>query len=105
MLKRIALILALACAPAFSQTYSSTAMQNSPGNYARVVPLAPVTVCASSDLATPCTTKVTIYSDETLGTPCTLSANQIGQPISGTGCNNPGIADASGNFSVFLPAG
>jgi hypothetical protein len=105
MLKRILLILALSCAPLVAQTYTSTVLQNSSGNYARVVPNAPITVCASSDLASPCTTKVTTYTDQTLSVACTLSANAPGAPSSGTGCNNPGSADANGNFSVFLPSG
>lgn len=88
----------------FGQTYSDTALQNSSGNYARIVPFAPVTVCASSDVAVPCTNKVSTYTTQALATPCTLTGGN-GGATSGIGCNNPGLADANGNYTVFIAAG
>lgn len=108
MKTRLALF-ALACAvvcalPASAQVYTGTALQNSGGNIARIVPFAPVTVCAATDTAVPCTVKGATFTDVTLTTPCTLSTGN-GGPLSGTGCNNPGIADANGNFTFFAAAG
>jgi hypothetical protein len=103
--KLLSLTLLFAATLAFAQTYSDTALQNSSGNYARVVPFAPVTVCLSSDNAIPCTHTITTYTDQTLTTPCTLTSGGNGGPTSGTGCNNPGIADSNGNFTVFAGAG
>jgi hypothetical protein len=99
------LALASLCAlPASAQLYTGTALQNSGGNIARIVPFAPVTVCVASDTAVPCTSKAATFTDSTLGTPCTLGGGN-GAPLSGTGCNNPGIADANGNFTFFAASG
>jgi hypothetical protein len=103
----LALACAFACAlPASAQLYTGVALQNSAGNTARIVPFAPVTVCAASDTAVPCTSKAATFTDSTLGTPCTLGGGN-GAPLSGANprCNNPGIADANGNFTFFAAAG
>lgn len=104
--KLLLALCALACASvcAHAQVYTGTALQNSAGNIARIVPFAPVTVCSSTDTAVPCTQKATTYTDTTLGVPCSLT-NGNGAPLSGSGCNNPGIADANGNFTFFAAAG
>src|SRR5579872_2138333 len=96
--------LALVSLCAHSQVYTGTALQNSAGNVARIVPFAPVTVCASTDTNVPCTAKSTIFTDATLSIPCTLTTG-TGAPLSGSGCNNPGIADANGNFTFFATPG
>jgi hypothetical protein len=100
---------ALACAslcarPVEAQVYTGTALQNSGGNIARIVPFAPVTVCVATDTAVPCTQKAVIFTDETLSTQCTASGGN-GAPLSGAGCNNPGLADANGNFTLFATPG
>lgn len=89
----------------FGQVITDTALQNSAGNYARVVPFAPITVCAANDANVPCASVVTTYTSSTLGTACSLVSGGNGGPTSGTGCNNPGIADANGNFTVYVPGG
>ena len=105
-MKKLVFLLALALAPhCFGQAYSSTAMQNSNGEYARAVPFAPVTVCIASDLNVPCTNKAATYTDQTLAVACGVSNNSPGAPTSGATCNNPGVSDANGNFTLFLNAG
>lgn len=111
-MKQLAAFLLFFSATVFAQTYSDVALQNSSSNYARVVPFAVVTVCASTDAATPCTNRITTYTDQTLTAPCTListisfgNSGGNGGPTSGTNCNNPGLADANGNFTVFAPVG
>ena len=98
-------LLAAAAGTLDAQVYSDTALQNSSGNYARVVPFALVTLCAPSDTNTPCVTKVNTYTDQTLTTLCAQSANPNGAPTGGTNCNNPGTADANGNYTAFLQPG
>ena len=108
-MKKLLLLLALSFAVTFApiplcaQSYTGLALQNSPGVYARVVPFAPVTVCAVGDTQVPCVQRVAIYSDQTLTTQCSLNANGNGAPLSGATCNNPGLADANGNFTFFAP--
>jgi hypothetical protein len=101
----LALAFAFACAlPSDAQVYTGTALQNSAGNVARVVPFAPVTVCLATDTAVPCTQKALTFTDETLVTQCSATGGN-GAPLGGTGCNNPGIADANGNFTFFATPG
>lgn len=106
-MKNIILVfsLVLSAIGASAQSKDSVALQNSSGNYARIVSSAPVTICVSTDTAVPCTVKAPTYTDAARGTPCTLSNNAIGAPTSGTNCNNPGAADTNGNWVVFLAPG
>jgi hypothetical protein len=97
--------LILAASGASAQSYPGVALQNSSGNYARIVPSAPVTICEVTDTAVPCTIKAPTYTNQTRSLACTLSNNAIGAPTSGTNCNNPGVADANGNWVVFLAPG
>lgn len=95
----------LASLPSFGQAYSGSVLQNSPGNYARVVPFGQVEVCPGTDTNTPCASFANTYTDATLVTACAKSSTSgvlSGAPTSGTGCNNPGIADANGNFQLYL---
>lgn len=108
MKKLLVLLFALLSAQAFGQAYPGTVLQNSPGNYGRPVPFPQVLVCASSDNAVPCTTRVVTYTDDTLTTQCLQTGSSgllIGNPTSGTGCNNPGIGDVNGNFQLYLANG
>lgn len=107
-MKKLLLFCLLASLPAFGQAYSSSVLQNSPGNYGRPVPFASVMVCPITDIGTPCTSRTTTYTDYTLTTACTVSSGSgvlTGAPTSGTGCNNPGTADANGNFTLYVPTG
>lgn len=107
-MKKLLLFCLLASVPAFGQAYSSSVTQNSPGNYGRPVPYATVVVCAVGDTAVPCTQKSVTYTTTSLATQCTMNAASgvlTGSPTSGTNCNNPGIADINGNFTIFVTPG
>lgn len=101
-------LISLLCGLASAQTYSDTALTNSQGNYARAIPYAVITLCASTDTP-PCAHPVTTYQSQALGPACTLVSGGPGVgnggPTSGTNCNNPGLADAQGNFTFFAPVG
>jgi hypothetical protein len=107
-MKKLILFALLCSVPAFGQAYSSTALQNSPGNYSRAVPYAQITLCVSTDTAVPCTQKAVTFVDDSLTTQCgqkTASGVLTGNPAWGANCNNPGLADAVGNFTIYATAG
>jgi hypothetical protein len=106
-MKNIILVfsLILAAIGASAQSYPGVALQNSSGNYARIVASAPVTICVATDTAVPCTIKAPTFTDQTRSFACSLSNNAIGAPTSGTNCNNPGVADTNGNWVVFPAPG
>ena len=105
-MKNVLLAIIVLSAPCFGQ-YSSTVLTNSPGDYAHMVPYATVKLCQVSDSAVPCTTQIQTFTDYTLATQCTLIANagQTPGPASGTGCNNPGLTDVNGNYTLFAASG
>ncbi len=107
-MKKLLLFALLASVPAFGQAYSDSVTQNSPGNYGRPVPYASVQVCSIGDTAVPCTQKTQTFTDDSLSVACTQSAGSgvlTGAPSSGANCNNPGIADANGNFTIYVAPG
>ena len=88
-MKKLFLLFALLCAPAFGQVYSEQAMQNTQGNWLKSLPGALVYLCNSSAVTTDCLSGigplVTLYTDQTL-------------TVSGS---NPVTADSNGNYTLF----
>lgn len=104
-MKRINLgLLLVVTSLGFAESYTSIVLQN-PSKDTRVAPNALVMLCSTPDLNVPCTTTATTYIDQTLTHTCTLNKSPNGAPTSGTGCNNPGLTDSNGSFTVFMAPG
>lgn len=105
-LRCLALLLVLGAAlPLFPQASSTGPMvveKQGAGNLVKVIPLAPVVVCADPATGgTPCTNLATTYTDRTAGTNCVTPA-QVVSPATNVCRTN---ADAAGNFQFFASAG
>lgn len=70
-----------------------------------ISPNSPVYVCKANDTAVPCSNLATTYVDSSLTTTCTKASNLTKAPVSGAGCNNPGVSDANGNFTLYVASG
>jgi hypothetical protein len=80
------------------------------------IPFASVALCTTDPGPLPsavCGSLATTYTSSTLATQCsgiatnppTLPLNNRANPSSGTGCSNPGLADAYGNVIAFVQPG
>lgn len=108
MKKLLVLLFALLSAQAFGQAFSGTVLQNSPGNYGRPVPYPQILVCAPSDTSVPCVNRAITYQDDSLTGQCSqtgTSGLQVGNPTTGPNCNNPGIGDVNGNYTIHVTPG
>jgi hypothetical protein len=78
------------------------AANQAPGNLERVIPNAPVVVCAFPGTGgTPCTNLASTFTDPTLGTACGPTAQVVAPGTSSCSAT----ADSAGNFQFFAASG